>query len=154
MKKVIFLSAIICLLATVQSFSQKYKTAEDTIKLNKEYLNLSYDIADLNLQLVKAQSKKPDYQSKVNATNTDAQQSAQKSSEQANKATNGNLKDAKRSKKEAGKALDDAEDAKNAREDVKDLDKKISKLSEALQKKQAKLQELENMRTAIRALPQ
>ena len=152
MKKIIFLSAIMCLLAAVPSFSQKYKTADDTIKLNKEYLNLSYDIADINLQLVKAQNKMHDYQSKANRANTDAQESAQKSSEQASKATNGKIKDAKKSKKEAGNALDNAKDAKDARDDVNDQNKKIANLTDVLQQKQAKLLELENIRTAIRAL--
>ncbi len=90
-------------------FSQKYKSASDTIKLNKELVKLSNDVAELTSRLTIAQNNLPGYISKAAQAVTDAEGTAQKSSDQAYKATNGDLGDAKSAKKKAKKALNDAE---------------------------------------------
>ena len=155
MKKILFLliPAVIVLMSCKTSVGQKYKTTEDSVKLNMELVEVSNDVAELQSKLTIAQNNLPGYHSRSANATSDAQGAAAKSSEQASKATNGNMKDMKNAKKKAGKALKEAEDAKDADDDVKDQDKKIAKLSEQLQKKQVKMQELLDMRTAIRNLP-
>ena len=37
--------------------AQKYKTAADTLNLNKDYASISLDISKLNVKLVEAQNK-------------------------------------------------------------------------------------------------
>lgn len=153
MKKIkFFLLVIVCAAASMPAFSQKYKSAADTVRLNKEYLEVSNEIASLTSKLAIAQNNLPGYHTKASNAASDAQSTAKESSEQASKATNGNLGDAKSAKKKAKKALNDAQDARSADNNVKGQDKKIAKLSADLEKKQEKLKELEDMRTAIRAL--
>jgi len=135
-------------------FSQKYKTASDTVKLNKEYVDVSNDIAELTSKLTVAKNNLPGYHTKATDAMSEAQTSADVSRQSASKATNGDFGDAKSAKKKAGQALDRAEDAKDANNKIKDQDKKIAKLSEQLQKKQERLQELDAMRLTIRNLPQ
>jgi DNA repair exonuclease SbcCD ATPase subunit len=134
-------------------YSQRYKSAADTVKLNKEYTNVSNDIAELTSKLSIAQNNLPGYHTKAREANSDAQGSANASSTQASKATNGDLGDAKRAKKKANKAYTNAQDAREADNRVKDQDKKITKLSSQLQKKQERLKELDDMRVAIRNNP-
>ena len=154
MKTIRFLLPVLVLVAFGSpAFSQKYKSASDTVKLNKKYVQLSNDIAELTSKLTIAQNNLPGYHTKAGEASSDAQKSADESSDQAFKATNGDLADAKSAKKKAGKALDKAEDAKDANNKIKDQDKKIAKLSKELFKKKAKLQELEDMRLAIRNQP-
>jgi hypothetical protein len=148
------LVVLLCVIASLPSVAQKYKSASDTVKLNKEWVDVSNDIAELTAQLSIAQNNLPGYQSKSAQTKSDAQETAQKSSDQAYKATNGDLGDAKSAKKKAKKALNDAEDASDAKDDVKKQEKKIDKLTMQLQKKQKNLQELDEMRTAIRIMHQ
>jgi len=136
------------------AFSQKYKSASDTVKLNKEWVDVSNDIAKLTSELTIAQNNLPGYRSKTADAVSDAQTSAQKSSDQAYKATNGDLGDAKSAKKKAKKALNDAEDASDAKDKATDQQKKIDKLTAQLQKKQKQQAELEEMRTTIRAMHQ
>jgi DNA-binding transcriptional regulator GbsR (MarR family) len=151
MKTIRFLLPTVILIALgLPGFSQKYKTASDTVKLNQEYVKVSNNIAELTSKLTIAQNNLPGYHEKAGEAATDAQRSAQASSEQASKATNGDLGDAKSAKKKAGKALDKAHDAENADNKIKDQDKKIAKLAKELQKEQDKLLDLEQMRTAIR----
>ena len=65
------------LLPATSAISQKYKTAEDTGKLNKEYVNVQNDLADLNAKLISAQNDLPEYQAKVkNAIAADFQRMA------------------------------------------------------------------------------
>jgi len=155
MKKIkLFLPVIILVMSGTTAFSQKYKTAADTIKLNKEYVEVSNNITELTSKLAIAQNNLPGYRSKAGEANSDAQSTANESSKQASKATNGDLGDAKSAQKKAKKALNKAEDARDAENDVKDQNKKIAKLGSQLQKKREKLMELEEMRTAIRNLPQ
>ena len=51
MKKTLPLLAL-CLLVTacLPAFAQKYKSASDTVKLNKEWVDVSNDIAKLNAE--------------------------------------------------------------------------------------------------------
>jgi CRISPR/Cas system-associated endonuclease Cas3-HD len=151
MKKIKFLLAVMIFIMVSQSaFSQKYKTAADTVKLNEEYIKVSNEITDLTSKLTIAQNNLPGYNSRANTAVSDAQSTSVKSSEQASKATNGDLGDARKAKKNARQALKDAKGARRANNKVKDQEKKIAKLSSQLQKKQERLQELEVMRTAIR----
>ena len=148
------LPVMLLIMASLSALSQKYKTGADTIKLNKEWVEVSNDIAELTSKLTIAQNNLPGYHAKSDKAVSDAQETAQKSSDQAYKATNADLDDAKSAKKKAKKALNDAEDADDAKGDVKGQEKKIEKLTEQLQKKQKKLRELDEMRTTIRAMHQ
>jgi chromosome segregation ATPase len=141
-------------LLSLPGFSQKYKSASDSVNLNKEWVKVSNDIAELTAELTIAQNNLPGYRSKAEKAKTDAQGTAKESSDQAYKATNGDLGDAKSAKKKAKRALNDAEDASDAKDDTKKQEKKIDKLTAQLQKKQRKLDELEEMRTAIRLMHQ
>ena len=154
MNKHLVLVLVVCVVAAFSASSQKYKSASDTIKLNKEWVDVSNDIAKLTSELTIAQNNLPGYRTKTTDAEIDAQASAQKSSDQAYKATNGDLGDAKMAKKKAKKALNDAEDVGDAKDNVKKQEKKIDKLSMQLEKKQKQLAELEEMRTAIRSMHQ
>lgn len=148
------LPAILLIMSGLPVFAQKYKTTSDTLKLNKEYVEVNNDIAELTSKLTIAQNNLPGYQARAGEATSNAQKAAEASRQQASKATNSDLGDAKSAKKKASKALDRAEDAENANNKIKDQDKKIAKLSSQLQKKQERLRELDDMRTAIRNLPQ
>jgi DNA repair exonuclease SbcCD ATPase subunit len=153
-RNVLFLLAGICLVVSMPAASQKYKSASDTVKLNEEWVKVSNAIAELTAELTVTQNNLPGYVSKAAKSKTEAQVTAQQSSDQAHKATNGDLGDAKNAKKKAKKALNDAEDASEANENTEKQEKKIDKLTEKLQKKQKTLQELEEMRAAIRLMHQ
>jgi len=154
MKKIMFLLFLLFTMAGMSAFSQKYKSASDTIKLNKELVGLSNDVAELTSKLTIAQNNLPAYNSKAAQSTKDAEGTAQSSSDQAYKATNGDLGDANSAKKKAKKALNDAEDAADAKNDVIAQEKKIDKLTSDLQKKQKKLNELVEMRSTIRSMHQ
>lgn len=151
MKKSIYtICLLIALITSLQGFSQKYKKVEDTAKLNKEYVNVTNDIADLNAKLTIAQNNLPGYKSKAIAAGADAENAATKSSNQASKAaTNGEVDDAKKAKRRASKAYREAKDSRSANNNVSDQEDKITKLTLQLNKKQQRLQELEVMRLAI-----
>jgi DNA repair exonuclease SbcCD ATPase subunit len=153
-KNMFYLFVLLFMMATLPALSQKYKTGADTVKLNKEWVEVSNDIAELTSKLTIAQNNLPGYNSKADKAVSEAQGTAQKSSDQAYKATNGDLDDAKSAKKKAKKALNDAEDADDAKGNVNGQKKKIDKLTSQLQKKQKQLTELEEMRTTIRAMHQ
>ena len=153
-KSVLFILAVICLTVSLPAASQKYKSASDTGKLNKELVEVSNEVAELTAEITIAQNNLPGYVTKADKAKTDAAGTAQQSSDQANKATNGDLGDAKSAKKKAKKALNDAEDASDASDNIKKQEKKIDKLTAELLKKQKTLQELEEMRTTIRLIPQ
>jgi hypothetical protein len=153
MKKFIFfLAALICTMVSFPGFSQKYKAAADTVKLNKEYVRVSNDIVELSAKLAIAQNNLPGYHAKAANAVSDAAATASASSQQAAKATNGQIADARNAKKKAGAALNDAQDVRAANNDVKAQDKKIADLSSELAKKQFALKQLEAMRTAIRTM--
>jgi DNA repair exonuclease SbcCD ATPase subunit len=155
MKKIMFfVTAMLLMMVALPTIAQKYKSASDTVKLNKEWVEVSNDIAELQAKLTIAQNNLPGYTSKVGDAVSNAQNAAEQSSQQAYKATNGDLGDAKDAKKKAKKALNEAEDAQSAKDKVKDQEKKIDKLTSELQKKQKQLSQLEEMRTTIRSMHQ
>lgn len=145
----VFLIASLLIFSASSVFSQKYKTAADTVKLNKEYVAVSNAIAELTSKLTIAQNNLPGYQTKAGDANSDAQSSSDASSKQASRATNGDIGDAKSAKKKANKAYNNAQDARDADNKVKSQDKKIANLSSQLEKKQARLRELDDMKLAI-----
>ena len=99
--------------------AQKYRKMSDTVKLNKEYAEISADLSKLNSKLIAEKSKTAGYQSRSLSTANDAEASAQDSKDQASKATSGNTNDTKKAVKEAKKANRQANDAKDARADEK-----------------------------------
>ena len=134
---------------TVQA--QVYKTAEDTVKLNKEFIEVSNDIANLTAKLTVAQNNLPGYKSKAEGADSDAQKAAEKSSDQAYKTTGGSVKEAKKAKRDSKKALREAKDARKANSNVGDQDDKIASLKGQLAKKEERLRQLTEMREAIYA---
>ena len=144
------LPAVIFIMASISAFSQKYKTAADTVQLNKEYVEVSNDIADLTSKLTIAQNNLPGYKNKASEATSDAQSTAINSSEQASNAVNGDVGDAKKAKRKAKKAVREAKDAQHAYNKVEDQDDKITKLTSQLAGKQLRLEELEKIRTDIR----
>jgi len=137
------------LFPVLSAFSQKYRTMQDTIKLNKEYLTVRNDIAALNGKLTIAQNNLPGYRSKAKDANIDAKDAASASSIQASKATNGSVSDAKTSKRKADKAYSEAKDSRSAQSNVSDQENKITRYQLDLKKKQQRLEELDVMRAAI-----
>ena len=137
------------ILLTQTVFAQKYKTAADTVKLNKEYGEVTLDIAKLNTNLIEQQNQTAGYPSKATSTASDAVNAAQNSKETAATATNGNLSDAKAAMKQARKANNDAKDANNAKNDQADNVKKINELNEKIAKKQAVLADLAQQKATI-----
>ena len=153
MKKIIYSIALpLAFFVSQPAYSQQYKTVEDTLKLQKEYLELSTDIVSINQKLSDAEENLKKYQAKVVHKDSDAQTSAQSSSNQASKATNGTVRDAKKAKKKAKTAYNDAKQAESANDDMISEEKKIKKLKKELQKKQERLQELDTMRATINNL--
>jgi hypothetical protein len=149
MKKHIVLLGTCLIVLAGQASAQKYKTAADTVKLNKEYISLTEDIAELNADLITAREKLPGYQRKVEDKTSDARKAAVKSNEQSSKAIDGDVGDAKKAKKKANQALQDARDVEDANDKVRSQEKKIEKLEKGLQKKQERLQEVEQMKATI-----
>ena len=93
------LPAVIFIMASLSAFSQKYKTAADTVNLNKEYVEVSNDIAELTSKLTIAQNDLPGYHKKANEAVSDAQGTAMTSSDKASDAVNGDVKDARKAKR-------------------------------------------------------
>jgi len=153
MKKNMFLacSLVLMMFASFDSYSQVYKTAEDTVKLNKEFTEVSNDIANLTAKLTVTQNNMPGYQAKANVAESDAKDAAASSSVQANKATGNSVKESRKAKREAKKAYRKAKDSKSANHDVGNQDDKIASLTKELAKKQERLEELKAMRAAIYA---
>ena len=143
------LSLLAFLFPVVSAFSQKYKSIADTGKLNKEYVAVSNDIAELNAKLTIAQNNLPGYQLKARDANIEAVDAASASSNQASKATNGSVSDAKNSKRKADKAYSEAKDSKSAQSKVSDQEDKIVRYKLDIKKKQQRLDELSVMRGAI-----
>lgn len=152
MKKIIRTFFLLSLLIPgLSAFSQKYKKAEDTSRLNKEYVNVSNDLVDLKAKLTIAQNNLPGYQSKARDANADAVNAASTSSEQASKATNGSVGEAKRAKRKANKAYSEAKDSRSANSKVNDQENLITRYTLDIRKKQQRLEELDVMRAAINA---
>lgn len=132
-----------------RGYTQVYKTAEDTVKLNKEFKDVSNDIANLTAKLEVAQNNMPGIKSKATTAETTAQEAAVNSSEQADKATRGGVKEARKAKRNSKKAYREAKDARSANENVGDQGNKIASLKGQLAKKEERLSQLTAMRTAI-----
>lgn len=139
---------------TVFAFSgrasaQEYKTPADTVKLNKEYAEVTHELAVLNSRLTEQQNKTESYQAKAEESEQDAASSAQGSKKKAARATNGKLGDAKKAAKQAKRANNEAIDARDAMNDQKENEKEINDLSKKIEKKKRKLAELDEQRAAI-----
>lgn len=147
MKKTALL-AIAITLFNAAAFSQKYKNASDTMKLNKEYASVLKDVSNLTSKLHSAQSDLPNQQSKAAETARDAEKASQESNDHS---SSPDVDETKKAKKKADKAHKEARNKEKAERRVRDQEKKIAELTEDLAKKQQKLQELEAMRTAIRS---
>ena len=129
--------------------AQKYKTLSDTVKLNKEYGEITLDIAKLNSKLIAEKNKTVDLQNKTSSTASEAVTSAQDSKNQAAAATSGNTTDTKQAVKDAKKADRKANDAKDAVADEKNNNKRIKKLTDQIEKKQKNLTDLDQQRAII-----
>jgi len=139
------------LFVSLSAHSQKYRSASDTVKLNKEYVKVGNEISELTSRLAIAQNNRPEYQAKAKEAANNAQNAADVSSDQALKATDGSVKEAKRAKRKAKHSYNEAKDARSANDNVDKQDDKISSLTAQLNKKKQRLQELDEMRTAINA---
>jgi len=144
----VFTFGSICLFTQTAS-AQKYKTADDTVKLNKEYGEVTLDIAKLKAKLVEEKNKTYGYQTKSTSTAQDAVSSAQYSKQTAATATDGSVSSAKKAMKQAKKANNQANDAKDAKEDQEKNVRKIADLQEKIEKKQAVLTDLDKQRADI-----
>ncbi len=147
MRKTVFIIALSMLSSFV--FSQKYKTAADTIKLNREYLDVTNDIVKLKAKLEVSQNELPLLKSKATNAHADAKTAAGESSKQASKAANADLSELKEADKKASKALKAGYAAKSADDDIKDMEDRIVNLNGKIGDKQKRLQDLDNMRNAI-----
>ena len=155
MKNKIYVVCFLVLIMTgLNAYTQVYKTAADTVKLNKEFTEVSNDIATLTAELTVAQNNMTGYQSKAKTTESNAQDAAETSSAQAAKATEGSVKEARKAKHKSKKAYHEAKDARAANNDVGNQDDKIASLTAQLAKKQERLRQLTDMRTSINVEPE
>lgn len=156
MKTFIYLSLLFTTLFTAShATAQKYKYPADTVKLNKEYLDVSNEIAALTAKLTVAQNDLPGVRDRAGAADSRAQNAAENSSDRADKATDGSVKDAKRAKRSARTAYKKAKTSQSADANVNRQERKIAKLNSQLTRKQKRLEDLNRMRTAIlNTLPQ
>lgn len=151
MKKTICLLFLILMITGFGAYAQKYKTVEDTARLNKEYVKVTNDIAELTAKLAIAQNNLPGYKSKAIEAGTDADNAANKSVDQAYKVTDGDVGDARKAKRKARKAYREAKDSRSASNNVSAQESKITKLTLQINRKEQRLKELEVMRLAIAA---
>jgi chromosome segregation ATPase len=149
MKKILLLPVLLFIVAAIPAFSQTYKTAADTVALNKEYARVSSNIANLSAALTKAQNDLPKYTRKSDKASSDAQSTASATADKASNATTGGVKDARRAKKEARRSVKDAIDSRRADNDLDDQNKKIRRLTADLAKNQDRLKELDAMRARL-----
>jgi hypothetical protein len=155
MKNKIYVVCFLSLMATgFTANAQVYKTFADTVKLNKEFIEVSNDIASLSAKLTIAQNNMPGFQSRAKAADSNAQNAAFNSSDQADKATEGGVKAARKAKRNSKKAYREAKDARSANNVVETQDEKIVSLTGQLAKKQERLRQLITMRDAINGQPQ
>jgi hypothetical protein len=153
-KLIIILASAIFMLAALPGFSQTYKTVADTAALNTEYVKVSYDIADLNLKLMKAKSDQAHDSKKAGEASSDAQSTATSTTNKAENSINGSVKEARKAKREARRSVKDAKDARHAQGNLDDSNKNVTKLSADLEKKQERLKELDRMRASINGTQQ
>src|SRR4030095_5822286 len=115
MKNKIYAVCFLALMATgFTAYTQVYKTYADTVRLNKEFIEVSNDIASLSAKLTIAQNNMPGYQSKARTADSDAQNAAINSSVQADKATEGGVKAARKAKRNSKKAYREEKEARPA----------------------------------------
>ena len=153
MKNKIYVVCFLLLIVGLTAHAQVYKTTADTAKLNKEFTEVSNDIASLSAKLTIAQNNMPGYQSKARNADSDAHNAAINSSVQSDKATDGGVKAARKAKRNSKKAYREAKDARTANNVVENQDEKIASLTGQLAKKQERLRQLITMRDAINAQP-
>lgn len=153
MKNKIYVVCFLTLMTSLATSAQVYKTAADTVMLNKEFTEVSNDIASLNAKLTIAQNNLLGYQSKAKTADSNAQDAAITSTDQAAKSTEGGVKEARKAKRKSKKAYREAKDARSANNVVGDQDDKIASLTGQLAKKQERLRQLIVMRDAINDLP-
>lgn len=137
------------ILLTQTVFAQKYKTVADTVKLNKEYGEITLDIAKLNTNLIGQQNKTSGYQSKATSTASNAVTAAQNSKQTASTATDGSLSAAKAAMKQARKANNDAKDARDAKNNEANNVKNINEINAKIAKKKAILVDLAQQKANI-----
>lgn len=150
-KVVAFAITLTAIFFTQSVSAQKYQTATDTVKLNKEYGDVNLELAKLKANLIEEQNKTSGYQSKSTSTADDAAISAQRSKETASNATDGNEADAKAALKQARKASNQAGDAQDAKNNQTNNGNKIEALQEKISKKQAALDDLAKQKADILA---
>ena len=136
-------------LTATYSYAQKYRNVDDTVRLNKEFVRVSNELADLNAKLTIAENDLPGYQSKVNQANNSSANAANESSNQASKATNGSMGDAKKAKRKANRAYGEAKDYENSKNRLNSQEIRISKYKSDIIRKQKRIQDLDAMRVAI-----
>lgn len=150
MKLTIYASLLFAAMLTTGTVeAQKYKTAADTLKLNKEYLEVSQDVSNLSIKLTEAQNDLPGIVGKAGSAQDRAQAAADNSSNRADQATDGSVKDARQAKRSAKTAYKKAKTSQSADYEVRKQEKKIEQLSKQLNRKQNRMKELEEMRAAI-----
>ncbi|MEO6252603.1 MAG: hypothetical protein ABIO79_04825 [Ferruginibacter sp.] len=149
MKKTFYLLTVLILFTGLTAHAQVYKTFEDTVKLNKEFTEVSNDIADLNAKLTIAHNNMPGYRAKAEAAESNAKDAAVSSSNQADKAINGSVKEARIAKRKSRRAYHKAKHARSTNNNIGDQDDKIASLTGQLAKKQERLNQLTAMRFAI-----
>lgn len=149
MKKIFILPVLLVFVAVMPVFSQTYKTAADTVALNKEYAAVSSNIEKLTAELTEAQNDLSKYTRKSEKANSDAQSTASATADKATQATTGGVKDARRAKKEARRSVKDAKDSRRADNDLDNQNKKIQKLSADLAKNQESLRSLDSIRAGL-----
>jgi len=151
-KRILSISFILTgiLFSTVTN-GQKYKTMADTMRLNKEYGEISLEVSKLNTKLIEEKNKTADYRTKTSSSAVDAAATAQASKDQADVATSGNTTDTKKAVTDAKEADKKANNAKDAVSDEKMNNKKIKELTAQIDQKQKLLRELDSQRAAIMA---
>jgi CHASE3 domain sensor protein len=142
---------IALLFTTSSAFAQKYKTIDDTARLNKEYVSLTNEIVEIKTKLTTAETDLQGYQLKASEANSNAADAASASSDQAEKATNGSVKDAKNAKRKANKSYNEAKISKSAKEKLTKQENIIKDYKTDLTKKQKRIGKLDEMRSAIYA---
>ena len=105
MKKNLFLPVLLLLGAITPAVSQSYTSTADTAALNKEYVQVTKNIANLTASLNKAQDELAKDTRKAEKATSDAQSTASTTAHKASHATNGDVRDARRAKKEAKRSV-------------------------------------------------
>lgn len=134
---------------TLSAFSQKYKALADTLKLDRESLDVTNDIVKLKAKLEIAENELPVLKTKAVTAHEDAKKAAEESSKQAARAAKADLDELKEADKKASKALKAGYAAQSADNDVIDMEAKIVNLKGKIVDKQKRIKELQNIRTSI-----